>query len=473
MAQPRLRGVRALTIAATLLLFTLSARAQSTDLDRTIEKLLEQRYESIAGLDAYEATRFEYGAYITLGALASDSILTGRTRTLRQVDGRFWARVTNGGHLLYGRLRLLYSDWNSGDNPLGKDNELRSPIGDRYWYMFDWRRHRRARDGVDPGWSWSAQIGRQYIDWASGIVLSRTLYALRLAAEGARWKVEGFLGQTVRDSVDFDPTRPSFQDDTKRNIWAVQLSYRGTAFHRPYAYFLSQTDENGTTLGPAAFVYDSNYAAVGSTGQATGALLYRVELIYEWGNSISDGLAAPQTIEEIGAWAGRFSLTHILRRTKTTTRWWFEFETLFGSGDDDRQASNTTIGGNLSGTADNAFNAFGIARTGLALQPELTNLLSFRLSASVMPFPGKGVLDRFRLLLDGFLFLKVDGGAPISVPTLPGESYLGAELDITIEWQVFSDLAVDLRSGVFFPNGSAFGDSDPRYFLFVGISYAF
>jgi len=454
------------------LLLALPAEAQSTDLDRTIERLLEQRYESAAGLDAYEATRFEYGAYITLGALARDTILTGRTRNMRLADGRFWARFTNGGHVLYGRLRFAYRDWDTGDNSPGKDNELASPIGDRYWYMFDWRRHRRARGGVDPNWSWTAQFGRQYIDWASSIVLSGTLYALRLAAEGAHWRIEGILGQTVADTVDFDPTRPFFFNDTKRNIWAVQISYQGT-FHKPYAYVLSQSDENGATLGPALFLYDSSYAAIGSTGQATGALLYRVEFIYEWGDSISDGLVIPQTIESIEAWAGRFSLTHILRRTRTTTRWWFEFETLFGSGDDDRQASNTTIGGNLSGTTDTAFNAFGIARTGLVLQPELTNLLSFRLSASVLPFPGSGALKHFRLLLDGFLFTKVDGNAPISVPTLPGASYLGAELDITIEWQVLSDLSIDLRSGVFIPNGAAFGESDPRYFVFLGVSYAF
>lgn len=448
------------------------AAAQSTDLDRAIEVLLRQRYETVAGIAGAESTRVDYGAYVTFSLLGRDD-LNGTTRQQQQLDARLWARFATGGHELYGRLRFRYRDWNTGDSFNGNDSYLVSPIGDRYWYKFDWRAHKRATQGVDPDWGWSAQVGRQYIYWASGIVWSQPTYALRLGADNAQWTFDAFLGQTVRDMVDVDPSRPGFQDDTTRNVWAVRVEHKGT-FHRPYVYILSQTDENDAMVGAVRWFYDSSYAAVGSVGQFTGTLLYRTELIYEWGETASDlNGVLPQTLDDISAWGGRFQLSYIVRSARTKSRLRFEFELLVGTGDDDRMNSNATAGGNLSGTNDNAFNAFGIARTGLVLQPEITNLTSLRFSGSAFPLHGRGVFDRFFVLVEAFVFLKTDPDAPISVPTIPGTTYLGFEVDVILEWQVFSDLSFDLRYGVFFPDGDAFGDSNPRHFAYFGASYAF
>jgi hypothetical protein len=235
-----------------------------------------------------------------------------------------------------------------------------------------------------------------------------------------------------------------------------------------------QEDDNDQLLpGGAVYGYDSWYAAVGSAGQIrTGEWLYRIELIYEGGRSVSDLLGVfPQTIDDVRAWAGRILVSYIPWSTRDDLRLRFEFEVLLGSGDDDRGHPSQTVGGNLSGTNDEAFNSFGYYNTGLALAPELSNLVSIRLAASGFPAP-TGTLRRLRLQLDTFFFVKMDGNAPLSVTTTAGDSFVGVEVDITVDWKLTSDSALDLRYGIFVP-GDAVPGNDPMNFFYLGFSYGF
>ena len=113
-----------------------------------MEKLLESRYETTAALSGSEHTRVLWGTYTTFSFLTIDD-RTGNTHIQRQLDARVWGQVDQKGHTLYGRLRFAYRDWNTGDSFDGNDNDLVDPIGDRYWYRFDLRRHRRAKYGKD------------------------------------------------------------------------------------------------------------------------------------------------------------------------------------------------------------------------------------------------------------------------------------------------------------------------------------
>jgi hypothetical protein len=152
-----------------------------------------------------------------------------------------------------------------------------------------------------------------------------------------------------------------------------------------------------------------------------------------------------------------------------------EVEVLVGSGDEDRGHASQTVNGNLSGTKDESFNAFGYANTGLALAPELANLLSLRLGASAMPWREqgtRGLLGRLRLAVDGFLYMKTDDSAPMSVSTVAGEGFVGVGVDLTLQWIITSDVAFDLRYGIFVP-GDAVADDDPMHFGYVGVSYGF
>ena len=74
--------------------------------------------------------------------------------------------------------------------------------------------------------------------------------------------------------------------------------------------------------------------------------------------------------------------------------------------------------------------------------------------------------------LDIFGFFKLDDEAPISIPTVAGESYVGFETDIVAEWQITSDFAIDARYGLFVP-GDAFPTSKVLHFFYWGVSYGF
>ena len=83
----------------------------------------------------------------------------------------------------------------------------------------------------------------------------------------------------------------------------------------------------------------------------------------------------PQTQEDIHAWAVNARLDH-LRGDANNTR--YSLELLIASGDDDRLTSNSAFGGNLTGSSDTAFNAWGLVNTGLAFGGELSNLVMVR-----------------------------------------------------------------------------------------------
>jgi hypothetical protein len=470
--------MRVFGVAAVLLLWAGPALAQGAarleQIDRQIEEIQELRLDSRREWSFGEGFRLLYGAYNTFSFLAADDDFSN-TRIQRQYDTRLWAQGAWRGHELYGRLRFQYRDFNAGDSFDGEGDELSEPIGDRYWWRW---RSRGAHGGEISRVDYWIQVGRQHVEWAQGITLSDTLFAVQGGIETRLVRVTGLLGQTPRHgTVDFDASRPQFDDDVDRRFWGVWVEYAGSAKHQPYAFYLDQTDENGTTgvvlAFPARWSYDSSYVGIGSKGSITGTLYYRFEFVWEFGDSITDPVGNPQTIEDIEAWALRFELSLTPRRwQRRAIR--FEFELLLGSGDDDRGHSAFTVFGNQSGTDDESFNAFGYINTGLALGPELANLVSVRLTASGRPAPGSEKFKRLRLQLDVFIFSTLDDDAATNLPLDRGDGFIGMEADLSAEWQILSDLYLDLRYGVFFA-GEALqnGFDDDRHFFYVGISYAF
>ncbi len=469
--------MRALMTGIALLWLALPAPAEDRALlekiDKTLDEIQRGQYETTAGLTLAEHSRLLFGAYTTLSGLAADNE-AGNTRILRQIDTKLWAQVQSEGHMLFGRLRLRYRDFNSGDAFTPRGDLLVAPIGDLYWYRFDWAADRKSEEGVNPDWNWWTQIGRQTVNWGGGLVLSQVLYAATAGADWNLFHFEALYGVTPgTGTVDFDGSRPEYSTDTDRRFAGGLVEYRGFASHRPFLYVLDQQDHNDDVLpGGVRFGYDSTYVVVGSTGQFTGQWLYRAEFAKEFGRSTSDILAPPQTVDDIDAWAASVRLIHIPHRFRGGTKLRFEAEILLASGDPDRTHSAQTIGGNLAGTDDEGFNAFGYSRTGYALAPDLSNLLSLRLGVSGAPLPGRDLFEKMRLFLDLFLMRKMDDMAPMSVSTIAGEGDVGVEVDFGLQWQVWSDLQADLRYGIFLP-GSAIADRDARHFLYIGVSYGF
>jgi len=459
--------------------FILAASAWAQDLqqlqqfERALERIREARFETSGGLSPAEHSRFQWGIYSTVSLLGVDNEAGEQARQL-QLSSRIWALGQIEGHTAYARMHVRYRWLNDVDTFDGHQDGWVWPLFDRYWYRFDWRADKRAEEGHDPSWNWWVQAGRQNVHWASGFTLSLDLYAARVGLEVGKFTIEGLIGATPSNTVDFDGSRPGFATDTDRRFWAALVEFDGISHHRPYFYAVGQLDKNNTALTTGVrWFYESTYVALGSVGQLSGITVYRIEVVKEIGDSISDALGGfPQTIDDIDAWAGHFQLVITPRRYRASSRLRLEFEVIVGSGDTDRQHAAHTVGGNQSGTKDKSFNAFGYARTGLVAAPGLGNLLSLRLSAGMFPFHDSTTARNLRVALDGFVFMKLDADAPLTVTTIEGESFVGVEFDLSIEWQVYSDLAFDLRYGIFIP-GSAVADNDPRHFLYFAFSYGF
>lgn len=455
-------------------------------LDRQLQQLDRQFRLSVPeGQPIAERALVDAGASLRVAFFSIDDE-TSDAHYLRQFDGRVYARVEiDGAHRFYGRLKFQYDDWNSGQSFDGDGDDWNDPFLDRLWYEFDLRGLRRAQTGEHTDYNFNVKLGKEYFYWASGLVLSQNLYGGTADVELGSFGFTALVGQTSPlETVDFDASRPAFDDDTERLFAGGMLELRNNPNHAPYVFFMAMLDENDegqVNLGgafPTRFDYDAYYAGVGSRGSLGSSLRYRAEFVYQFGESTTSSFdpvgfgPLPQTKEDISAMAGLLGLTYLVQDHSDTR---LDFELLAGSGDDDRLSSSDTFGGNLPGSRDTAFNSLGYVNTGIALAPEISNLLSIRAGVSTSPLRSRGDLFRnLRVGVDGFVFMKIDEDAPISARTDRGENFVGGEIDLFLSWRILSDLMFDVRYGLFLP-GDAMpsGEDDPRQFIYLGVTYAF
>jgi hypothetical protein len=286
----------------------------------------------------------------------------------------------------------------------------------------------------------------------------------------------------INDTVDFDASRPHFDDHTRRGFYGAQLAWQVTPNHRPYAFILFQQDYNNsdvrtTGVFQTRFDYNTWYAGFGSTGTLSDQLLYSAEMVYEGGRGLTNSFTTaggtvapiPQSYADVSAWAGDARLDYVFTDPRKTR---LSAEFIIASGDDDRLHTSNTFGGNKAGTKDRAFNAFGLLNTGLAFAPSVSNLMAMRVGGSMFPIPDSAQFKRLQVGADFFVFGKVDRNAPIDEGTLEGR-YLGVEPDIFLNWQITSDVTLALRYGVFFPNSDVVVSSESRQFFFAGLTFAF
>jgi hypothetical protein len=237
-------------------------------------------------------------------------------------------------------------------------------------------------------------------------------------------------------------------------------------------------DRDDLQLGAIStnFHYDSYYIGLGAAGSFSDRWLYSVEAVMQGGRTLSNSFTfdgpfltpIEQQYDDILAFAidARFDyLFSDVNRSRLS------FEFLAASGDDDRQHSSNTFGGNTPGTDDNAFNAFGVLNTGFSFAPAVSNLLMLRAGASTFPFSDSRTFRQLQVGIDVFVYGKFDADAPIDETT--GDStYLGWEPDVFINWQITSDVTLALRYGVFFPSADAFPSDDARQYFSTSLIFA-
>lgn len=473
-----------LATAALTTVFAPRAVAQ-TELER-FQRQLEQiqrdtRVRVDSRIPAEQRTLFDYGGYLSLQYLSLDD-QNSDNHGLRQYDLVGYANLNlDGVHQFYTSVRGTYRDFNPGD-PF-EESEGSGWYGevDRAFYRFDLQRYKAAYEGQSIPYNIVLTGGRQLVYWANGLTLSEVLDSVLVDLEYGPFQVEFLAGITPRRTVDFDSSRPHFDDNTFRGFYGALASVR-VGQHKPYAYLLFQQDYNHdykSTLGviDTRFQYYSYYFGLGSSGAITDRLAYGVEAVYESGTSLSNSFdtatffPTDQTTEQIQAWALDARLDYLFGDARNTR---LSFEAILASGDSDRINSSTTFGGNRPGTRDHSFNAFGLLNTGLAFSPSVSNLAAFRFGGSTFPIPDSARFNRLQIGADFFVFSKMSESGGIDEATsIDNGHFLGVEPDVYMNWQVTSDVTLVLRYGVFFPNSDVVVNDDARQFFFGGVTFAF
>lgn len=467
--------------AAGMLCAASPARAQTDE--RRLERALRQadptyRVRADAGLSVLERTELEYGGTFSTTALwLEDS--DANSRRLFQYDTQLYVRASyEGAHTVYGRARFAYRDFSPGDSFDERGDGWDEPFLDRYWYEFDLNRAVWASSGTRLDGTLNVRAGRQFVDWGAGIVLSEVLYAVRPRIEVGPITLEALAGVTAGSSVvDFDASRSEYNRDTDRGYFGGRVSGRTAWGLELYGYALRMEDYNDDVLSrepipgvpEVDFNYDATYFGVGASVPIGADVLGLAEVVYQTGENRSDPLRGPQEPTDVRAVGARGQLVWLLRDDRGTR---VELETLVFSGDSDRLTTSDTVGGNLAGTTDNAFNGLGFANTGLAFAPSLSNLVSLRSGFGTFPFRNDPTFGPLQLGADGFLFMKYDEAAPIDEPT-GGDTLLGSEIDLYANYRITSDLALTARYGMFFPGPAITGNEDPRYFVLLGVTLSF
>ena len=462
--------------------FCPAAPGQSGGADGDLQKRLERqmrerdkawRTDTPAGATLADRLLLDWGGSASFSLSGIDDA-GGTPHTLRQSDGRAWLRADlDGSQRVYGRLKFRYDDWNTGDDFDGEGDDLREPIGERWWYEL-------KLDHAD------LKVGKQFIDWGNGLALSNHLIGATLEADLGPAALTLVIGDTpANDFVDFDASRPHFDTNTKRRFVGALLETSGgepTAF----LHVLRQIDRNDRDSGlfvdglgqlySVDFDYDSTYFGVGGHGSLGGTMSWRAELDFETGRALSSPISAAgspqtQTREDLCGWAFDTGVSWAGNDAAKTR---VDLGLAVASGDDDRLDSADTFGGNLSGTDDTSFNSFGFIDTGVALAPDPGNLVILHLGGESSPLWSKGPeWARLRAVVDGYFFAKLDSDAPINVATT-ADRVVGGEIDVGFDWSLLSDLSLNFRYGLFIP-GKAMppGEDGARQLLYGGVTYAF
>ena len=427
-----------------------------------------------------ERALFDYGGYLTISYLSLDD-LNRNNHSLNQYDLVGYADVNiDQVQEVFLRGRLEWQEFSPGDAFDGRDHQFHALI-ERAYYRLDVGRGMAAYNGTSGDTNLALKAGRQFIYWGEGLSLSQTIDGGVVDLSYKDSAMQFLAGITPAYTVDLDPSRPHFDNNTHRGFFGAMLSEQiGT--QTPFIYFLSQQDYNHdyiSTTGVAAsairthFKYTSNYLSAGSRGTIGDHFAYGGEAVYETGHTLSnsfDDSLAPirQTKNRIDAFAGDVRLDYLFNDARKTRA---SLEGIFATGDDGRRQTTNTLGGSPPNSRDTAFNGFGQVQNGVAFSPNISNLYILRLGASTFPLQQISAFQQLQLGLDMFLFEKFAVSAPLDEPS-NRSGYAGVEPDLFMNWKIKSDITLAMRYGVFFP-GSAIANNNTRQFFYTGLTLAF
>lgn len=460
-------------VAGVLLVVTASASAQGPAADSFFRRqsFLDEntRKKLDADIPVEQKVLLEYGGYFIPQWQQYDDIR--KQSNFRQFDLRLWGQVVvDDVHRIYARLQMTHTNFAPHDSPFSWNQDLEGPNLDQGFYELQLSRALQKYYGWDPaGTEVRVTLGRQFVEFGTGMALSRTLDGGLLEIETGQWKVRGLLANTNRSGNNIDRSVP-VEGHQDRLFSGFQIDYLGLSGHQPFFYFFNQEDHTDERPVPVAqeFQYDSRYIGFGSTGEIIQDLRYATEAVFETGHGY-DRLAGPRNTIRAFAFDQLFEYFLFAESPHKPV---LSAEYALATGDDDRLVATDTTGGNLGGN-DNSFLGFGYLNTGYAFAPEFTNLQFVRLGARMKPLPGIECFKELELGADYYNYMKQKIGGPISDFRADRNSReLGNEVDIYVNWKIFSDLSAMVRYARFW-TGEAYGDGEKRDFMYAGLVFSF
>jgi hypothetical protein len=442
----------------------------------------QRRLRNEETIPADRRALIDYGGYLSFNYLSLDEDQR-QNRVFRQYDASVYVNVNiDGVHEFFARGRASYLDFHDGDNPADEDDDETDGELERAHYRLDLAERDELGSASRTTEELSFRLGRQFAFWSNGLALGQVIDGARVVIRKSSVEMEFIAGVSQQESVDFDTSRPDFDDHTRRAFYGA-MANANIGQHKFFAYGLGQQDHNHD--GPVRlagdietqFEYNSYYVGTGVAGALNDRFAYSLEMTLERGSGLSNSFRLfngeleqiEQTDEDLEAWAASVKVDYLFA---DPTNGRLSGEIVLASGDPDRRHTSNTFSGNERGTSDTAYNGFGILNTGIAFTPVISNLAMLRVGISTFPIPRPARFARLQIGADLFLFNKLDDDAPIDEATATGEAYLGWEPDLFLNWQLLPDVTLALRYGIFFP-GDAFDENDPRHSFFFAITYSF
>jgi len=432
-----------------------------------LERRIRERLER--DMPPEQDALIEWGGFYIPSYTFYDDIDGGHAHMTEQ-DLRLWTQIQlDQVHRIFARMRLDYQDYAAGDAQGFRQHDLEGPNLEIGYYELDLTAAARKYWGQQ----WPVRIlgrgGRQYIEVGRGIALGEILDAAWFQVETADWTFMGFAGRNIESTDNIDLSAPGYSR-SRRTFYGGEFRYTALDQHEPYAFFVIQRDwsEEKPNVPNQDWRYDSRYFGVGSRGSLASRVRYELESLWECGKSFAN--LQINDPEPIRGYAFNAQVDWYPDRPCNPV---LSGEYGYASGDGDRQRATTAFLGNTPGTDDNAFQGFGFVNSGLALGARFTNLQFVRVGGQVTAYEDKKKAGRIDVGMDYYWLFKTDKDGPISdFRATDTSGDVGQEVDVFLEWRIFSDLSWSIRYGRFFP-GQAYADRQPRDYLYTGLNISF
>lgn len=214
--------------------------------------------------------------------------------------------------------------------------------------------------------------------------------------------------------------------------------------------------------------YNSFYINFKAEGKIINTFYYNFEAIYETGVNTGyydTGTELVLTNKAIHSFALHGKFTYIFENIVTPI---INLGFFYGHGDKNVEfIDDAIVIKNTKYPFDHNFRSPTSPALGYALEPKLSNIAVIILSNSIKPFAfaKNPIFSRFLIETALLIFTRpVIGGATFisekseylkggEKQNTPEKAYLGTEFDIFLKWAIFSDLKVELKNGIFIPNG--------------------